>query len=425
MSNKAISVENLYKSYRLGELDRYYDMRDAITNLLKSPFRYFSNNGHGKKKDSNENILWALDDLNLDVSHGEITGIIGKNGAGKSTLLKILSRITFPTRGTARINGRVGCLLEVGTGFHQELTGRENIFLNGSILGMSRKEIQRKFDEIVDFAEVEKFLDTPVKRYSSGMYVRLAFAVAAHLEPEILLIDEVLAVGDIAFQKKCLGKMDDVSKEGRTILFVSHNLESVSQICQKTIVIDQGRKKFEGKTSKAIEQYLNIMNIEEHEYADTNFIYSNAGYKENEISVKSIEILDLNHNPKNFVYTWDDFIIRTIFHSGELINNAIFELEIKSRYGVRLFYVSTSLYKKFPFDIKKGLNHLDIKLKGIQLSAGEYIIGVGLSRMHGEKLIKLDEIAKLRISEKDIYNCGDSPEYDKSVLALDYDWEKI
>ena len=227
MSDLAIRVEHLGKQYRLGgQQARYATFRETVVKAAKAPVRWLK----GERR-SEQNKFWALDDVSFEVKQGEAVGIIGRNGAGKSTLLKILCRITSPTRGRVDVYGRVGSLLEVGTGFHPELTGRENIFLNGAILGMSRKEIHRKFDEIVDFAEIEKFLDTPVKYYSSGMYVRLAFAVAAHLEPEILVVDEVLAVGDAEFQKKCLGKMGDVANEGRTVLFVSHNMGAVQTLC--------------------------------------------------------------------------------------------------------------------------------------------------------------------------------------------------
>src|SRR5256712_2800247 len=235
MSDIAIRVESLRKLYRIGaRQERYYTLRDTLTEAVTRPFQklssFLSRNGAGSRTPEASSI-WALKDVSFEVKRGEVVGIIGRNGAGKSTLLKILSRITEPTKGRARIHGRVGVLLEVGTGFHPELTGRENIYLNGAILGMKKAEIDRKFDEIVAFAEVEQFIDTAVKHYSSGMYVRLAFAVAAHLEPEILLVDEVLAVGDAAFQKKCLGKIGDVARHGRTVLFVSHNLGAINRLC--------------------------------------------------------------------------------------------------------------------------------------------------------------------------------------------------
>jgi lipopolysaccharide transport system ATP-binding protein len=252
MSNIAIRVEHLSKKYRLGAAQQgYQTFREAIVDTLKAPVRMVQGRNRPKIE-----TFWALDDVSFEVKHGEAVGIIGRNGAGKSTLLKILSRVTRPTRGRADLYGRVGSLLEVGTGFHPELTGRENIYLNGAILGMSRAEITRKFDEIVDFSEVEKFLDTQVKHYSSGMYVRLAFAVAAYLESEILVVDEVLAVGDAEFQKKCLGKMGDVANEGRTVLFVSHNMGAIKTLCSRSILLAKGVVDYDGESIKAINKYL-------------------------------------------------------------------------------------------------------------------------------------------------------------------------
>ena len=248
MSGLSIRCENLSKQYRIGSPDSYRTLRDAISNTALAAFR--------RSKNSQNGHIWALQDVSFEIKRGAVAGIIGLNGAGKSTLLKILSRITGPTRGRADIYGRVGSLLEVGTGFHPELTGRENIYLNGAILGMRKTEIDRKFDEIVSFAEVEKFLDTPVKRYSSGMYVRLAFGVAAHLETEVLLVDEVLAVGDAQFQKKCFEKMRDIGVQGRTILFVSHNMSAVRSICRQALIIEKGRVAAYGEIDETIDQYL-------------------------------------------------------------------------------------------------------------------------------------------------------------------------
>jgi lipopolysaccharide transport system ATP-binding protein len=248
MTDLAISVNGLGKQYRVGSGPRYGTLRDALASLGRLPGRLVRGNGTPER-------FWALKDVSFEVKRGEVVGIIGRNGAGKSTLLKILSRITEPTEGEADIFGRVGSLLEVGTGFHPELTGRENIFLNGAILGMRRTEILRKFDEIVAFAEVEKFIDTPVKHFSSGMYMRLAFAVAAHLEPEILVVDEVLAVGDAQFQKRCLGKMGEVAKGGRTVLLVSHNMGAISLLCSSVLVLDRGRVEYNGPTAAGIAAY--------------------------------------------------------------------------------------------------------------------------------------------------------------------------
>jgi lipopolysaccharide transport system ATP-binding protein len=247
-----IKVENLSKQYRLGgEKKPYSTLRESLVEAARKPLKAFQ-----RQTEQNSSSFWALRDISFNVMPGEVVGIIGRNGAGKSTLLKILSRITEPTLGQIELYGRVGSLLEVGTGFHPELTGRENIFLNGAILGMRREEIASKFDEIVDFAEVEKFLDTPVKHYSSGMYTRLAFAVAANLEPEILIVDEVLAVGDIEFQKKCFGKMSEVSKQGRTVLIVSHNMGSIINLCSQAILLRQGQKVAEGTPSEVVTSYL-------------------------------------------------------------------------------------------------------------------------------------------------------------------------
>ena len=288
MSDLAIRVENLGKLYRIGERERYYTFRDTLANAFTAPFRWLRNGrqptlenvGPSPSASNSQSairhppsglarspsaicnpqseFIWALKDVSFEIKQGEVVGVIGRNGAGKSTLLKILSRITEPTEGSAEIHGRVGSLLEVGTGFHPELTGRENIYLNGAILGMKKAEIDRRFDEIVAFAEVEKFVDTPLKHYSTGMSMRLAFAVAAHLEPEILLVDEVLAVGDAAFQKKCMGKMGDVAKEGRTVLFVSHNMFAVQGLCERGFVLESGRRRLDSGAAAVIGTYLHF-----------------------------------------------------------------------------------------------------------------------------------------------------------------------
>jgi lipopolysaccharide transport system ATP-binding protein len=261
MTGIAIQAQGLGKKYRIGQQEPYDTLRETIHRVVRAPFRRLASNG---SRDRESESIWALKDVSFDLQHGEVLGIIGRNGAGKSTLLKILSRITEPSKGRVAIRGRVGSLLEVGTGFHPELTGRENIFLNGAILGMGKLEITSKFDEIVDFAEVEKFLDTPVKYYSSGMYLRLAFAIAAHLEPEILIVDEVLAVGDVAFQKKCLGKMHEVRRGGRTVLFVSHNMAAVENLCQRGLVLHQGKVVYHGPVKGAIRHYLDSLSVGPH-----------------------------------------------------------------------------------------------------------------------------------------------------------------
>lgn len=291
-----IRVRDLGKKYYLGEhREQYLTFRDLITGFMKVPFHKIIH--RNKNRSSSE--FWALSEVTFDVKKGDVIGIIGRNGAGKSTLLKILSRVTTPTTGEIEIHGRIGSLLEIGTGFHPELTGRENIFLSGSILGMKRKEIEEKFDEIVKFAEIEKFLDIPVKRYSSGMYVRLAFAVAAHLDTEILIVDEVLAVGDAQFQKKCLGKMDQVSKsEGRTVLFVSHNMGSIVQLCNKALLFENGHIIQSGLVKSVVNSYMNMVTKDISEYSSNTTQSANK-----EIAILKVQTLDETGNQSsNFLH---------------------------------------------------------------------------------------------------------------------------
>jgi lipopolysaccharide transport system ATP-binding protein len=279
MSDTAILVEGLSKQYRLGEGQQpYQTLRDTLSRAVRAPFGKPNQPAAAKRKRRGDEWMWALKDVSFEIKQGEIVGIIGRNGAGKSTLLKVLSRITEPTSGFARLHGRVSTLLEVGTGFHPELTGRENIQLSGAILGMNRREIASRFDEIVAFAEVEKFINTPVKFYSTGMFLRLAFAVAAHLEPEILMVDEVLAVGDMAFQSKCLGKMGEAAKRGRTVLFVSHNMGAVRSLCEKGLVLHQGGVNYAGDISSSIETYFKLAGSNEADNGDDRAPASGFGF---------------------------------------------------------------------------------------------------------------------------------------------------
>ena len=291
VSDLAIQAKGLSKLYRIGEVEKYPTIREALVRAASIPLRAIKSWSATGDNGNCAPTMWALRDLDFEVKQGEVVGIIGRNGAGKSTLLKVLSGITEPTEGYADIYGRVGSLLEVGTGFHMELTGRENIFMNGALLGMRRQEIKAKFDEIVAFAETEKFLDTPVKRYSSGMYMRLAFAVAAHLEPEILIVDEVLAVGDAAFQKKCLGKMGAVAKEGRTVLFVSHNMAAVESLCGLVIWLDEGRVVEEGSASHVVSRYLQTAysNLTKQEWPEPRTAPGNEKVRLRRASVRPVQ----------------------------------------------------------------------------------------------------------------------------------------
>lgn len=300
-SEISVKVENISKRYRIGLKEIKYDsLGGAILGILTRPIKnyqkykslYKFNDSKPDKDNNSSGIIWALRDVSFDLNIGEVLGIIGKNGAGKSTLLKVLSKITEPTSGTVKARGKISSLLEVGTGFHPELTGRENVYLNGTILGMRKMEVTRKFDEIVEFSGVEKFLDTPVKRYSSGMTVRLAFAVAAHLDPEILIIDEVLAVGDAEFQKKCLSKMNQIASKGRTVIFVSHNLAAIDQICNRAILIEDGRVKFDGSTSKVIKSYM-MSNTK----CDSTWINSSPISSGENVYIKTVRILSEDNLP--------------------------------------------------------------------------------------------------------------------------------
>jgi len=347
MSNTVIKVENLGKQYRIfhENKDPYKKLSDTLIDFVQKcvkPWRFFNN--------KEAEVFKALDDINFEIKRGEKVAIIGRNGAGKSTLLKVLSRITEPTEGSVKIKGRVASLLEVGTGFHPELTGRENIFLNGAVLGMAKNEIKKKFDDIVEFSGCEKFLDTPVKRYSSGMKMRLGFAVAAHLESEILIVDEVLAVGDAEFQKKCLGKMDEISKgEGRTIIFVSHNMSAVQNLCDKGIVVEKGRVKFSGKIEKAVDVYLTE---DENKY---------------NLLDKSKELDDF----KNDFLVKDDLEINLSFNLTKAYKKVFCDLAIFDNKDNKLAHLRMINVSDF-LDLSVGTNKLKFNIEPMNLTPGKY-----------------------------------------------------
>lgn len=376
--SKAIKVENLSKAYQIGQFSTGTISRDierwwALARGKEDPFLKIGEKNDRSKKGRSD-IVWSLKDLNFEVEKGEVLGIIGKNGAGKSTLLKVLSQVTTPTRGTIKMKGRISSLLEVGTGFHPELTGRENIYLNGAILGMTKAEVKRKFDEIVDFSGVERYVDTPVKRYSSGMYVRLAFAVAAHLESEILVVDEVLSVGDAEFQKKCIGKMGDISKgEGRTILFVSHILNMVKSLCKKTIYLEDGKIKSIGQTEDIIQEYLSSKKITFKEYAP-----GEAG--DNVVELQSARIFNnQNIEQKNFDFR-DDLFINfkyKVEESGYRLDPNVHVFDQNGNY----VFVASDYWSKRVYE--KGVYKSVTKLPGGLLNDGIYSIGIGLTSYPG------------------------------------------
>ena len=336
MSNVAIHVSNLGKMYRIGGLRQSnVTFREAFQKTLSAPFKraYDLMRGQAYGAAGLQEEIWALKDISFEVNHGEVVGIIGHNGAGKSTMLKVLSRITEPSEGFADIYGRVGALLEVGTGFHQELTGRENVYLNGAILGMTRRDIDHKFDEIIDFAGVEKFIDTPVKHYSSGMALRLGFAVAAHLEPEILVVDEVLAVGDAQFQKKCLGKMSEVAGEGRTVLFVSHNMGAVRRLCNRGIVLEQGRDIYQGNADDAVNYYLSALD------KNTSNIFDEIDVP---FFISSVRLLDKSGSESSRFAIGSKVIVE--------INTTLKEKIPPAHINVSFYYNGTLLFRSFDTD---------------------------------------------------------------------------
>lgn len=367
-----ISVENLSKRYIIDhqKQERYTALRDVLAEGAKHIARKLTHPFAAPKIDPAKEEFWALKDVNFDIQQGDRVGIIGRNGAGKSTLLKILSRITEPTSGRVSIRGRVASLLEVGTGFHPELSGRENIFLNGAILGMSQNEIRKKFDEIVAFAEIEKFLDTPVKRYSSGMYVRLAFAVAAHLEPEILIVDEVLAVGDAQFQKKCLGKMEEVGKEGRTVVFVSHNMGTINTLCNKCILLKEGRITGYDATSLIVSQYFSVGGLQES--IDITPQMRNRG--DGSINFKTCALFSREREPKTAFNIGENIRIEITLESA-YIGDMSFWLIIFDSAGVPL--LSTHQRDAELNKIGAGKYKLVYETQNFGLMPGNYTIAAG------------------------------------------------
>jgi lipopolysaccharide transport system ATP-binding protein len=368
-----IKVENLGKKYLIKhqQRERYVALRDVITNKFKSFGRKVLQpvSHELRAKSSSKEDFWALRDISFEINQGDRVGIIGRNGAGKTTLLKLLSRITEPTTGRITLKGRVASLLEVGTGFHPELTGRENIYLNGAILGMSKVEIKKKFDEIVDFAEIEKFLDTPVKRYSSGMYVRLAFAVAAHLEPEMLLVDEVLAVGDAQFQKKCLGKMGEVAKEGRTVLFVSHNMEAIQNLCSESILLDNGRMLLKGSSQQVIHDYISqsLSSQVRVEWDDLNEAPGND-------KAKLIKAEVRNMADNSGIFFWDKpFDFEFVFYNKlEGYNNLDITFHLVDEREILVFVGSTAFLKEESY--REGYIRAICHIPSHLLNAGTYTI---------------------------------------------------
>jgi lipopolysaccharide transport system ATP-binding protein len=388
---KAISIHRLSKSYTIGK-QKESSFRTALSGVFS-------------RQNKNNETFWALKEISFDIEKGDVIGIIGRNGAGKSTMLKILSRITQPTEGRIEINGRVASLLEVGTGFHPELTGRENIYLNGTLLGMTRKEVSEKLDEIIEFSGVIKFIDTPVKHYSSGMYVRLAFSVAAHLEPEILIIDEVLAVGDAEFQKKCLGKMKDVAGEGRTVIFVSHDLAAVKNLCTRAILLEQGKIICEGSTDKVLNRY-NQKNIDNKDFVNLEW------NKELDYDIKSIQIKNELGNSKHVFNISERIIIELDFHIKENASLYSMYLCVKRLDGIRVFSIDKKIVnEKHTFTIDKYF-----------LTRGAYTLQIFIQIPQRFKLLDFTDVCMFEVLDNESESAVHGS-YDYGTTFGKYDWK--
>jgi lipopolysaccharide transport system ATP-binding protein len=405
----SISVRNLSKRYKLGQTHREQTFREVLTDMFK-----------GRRRKPPETI-WALREVSFDVKEGEVLGIIGRNGAGKSTLLKLLSRITYPTAGEVMVRGRISSLLEVGTGFHLELTGRENVYLAGSILGMKKREIDERFDDIVEFANVRQFLDTPIKRYSTGMRLRLGFAVAAHLDPDVLLVDEVLAVGDAGFQKKCLNAMRDLRTTGRTVLFVSHNMAAVENLCHRAIWIDNGRIKDDGTARDVIKKYLATFTESQTAGYDLEKIESRRG--SGEIRYTGIEFLTRDGNPVQLVSTGDGFVVRLYYRAVNKVMNPHFGFMLTTEFGTLITELSTWLSG---FDIpviEPGEGHIDLEIDSLAVMPSQYFISLWIEGVGPVHYDVLEHCASLDVTPADFYGSGREMSTRFGLMAVPCHWK--
>ena len=417
MSAPVISVEGIGKAYRIGVANpTHTNLGEKLIELAKTPLKRMRMKS--EDWDDSEDTYWAIRNINFQVNQGEVCGIIGRNGAGKSTLLKVLSRITEPTEGLARVRGRVASLLEVGTGFHPELSGRENIFLNGAILGMSRAEIKRKFDEIVEFSEVSKFLDTPVKRYSSGMYVRLAFSVAAHLEPEVLIVDEVLAVGDASFQKKCLGKMGDVVKEGRTVLFVSHNMDAVATLCTHCVLIDKGRASERVSAEEGVKRYTALANVDE------TVPIKDRTRKQNKKRPHIFQDLTIHTKSghRNIVECGGEVTFEIEAQDFDDVRDATCGVAIHNERGHRVLFFHTRYHSGFTFDgASKG--RFTCKVPSLPLIPGSYYVELVMADGYGI-IEQIERVDRLDVTPANVLGTGMLPKKHQGYFVLPATWTK-
>jgi lipopolysaccharide transport system ATP-binding protein len=433
MKEIAVVAEDIGKQYRIGAVQGrhvYKTLRETIAGVVTAPYRVVKSRFHrfsGSSRGDDTQMFWALRHISFEVAHGEAVGVIGRNGAGKSTLLKILCRVTEPTEGRAQLHGRAGSLLEVGTGFHPELSGRENVYLNGAILGMGKREIDGKFDEIVAFAETERFLDTQVKHYSSGMYMRLAFAVAAHLEPEILLIDEVLAVGDAAFQKKCLGKMSAIAQEGRTVLFVSHNMGAINALCDRAIWIEQGSIVQMGPTEEVTEAY--ILRQKASEGGEDRVGYTiDSGLLESQtaqgIRVTNVRISN-PESPNIGPRTGEPLAVEIDYTSEKQFVAPAFAVRFRDLYGMALTRLGTRPFSRYEIDHLHRHGRVQLFVPSLPFVAGRYLVDVDFVRPGTGPILKLENVVELDVEPADYYRSGRVPDRRQGLIVLDHSWEHM
>jgi len=420
MAGPVIQAGNLGKRYRLGQHEPYRTLRDAITKAVGGAFRALhptsSRANHGARVPASAGYVWALKNVSFEVGEGEVVGVVGPNGAGKTTLLKVLSRITEPTEGWARIRGRVGSLLEVGTGFHPELTGAENIYLYGALLGMRKLEIDLKFDEIVAFSEIEKFIDTPVKRYSSGMYLRLAFAVAAHLETEVLLVDEVLAVGDIRFQRKCLGKMEDVAEAGRTVLFVSHNMAAIEQLCSRAMLISEGSLKKVGGVDSVIEFYLS--SVDARFGAPAGVL---ATSPDGSVELLSLTPTDREGRPVQVVQCGRDLSLSVLLRAAMRLPGVSVTIGVNTMFGTRVALLHSAIAGQ-TFPLAPGTHAVVCRIPHLPLAPGSYILDLQMFSQD-ESLMWIPQAQRLMVESGDFYDTGKTPNPKwAGFFYLDQEW---
>jgi lipopolysaccharide transport system ATP-binding protein len=407
----SIEISGLSKRYRLGRPQHGQMIRERLIEFMKNPL------GRGAMKTES---IWALRDVSFDVGEGEVVGIIGRNGAGKSTLLKILSRITYPTSGTVKVKGRVSSLLEVGTGFHSELTGRENIFLNGSILGMRKREVEARFDAIVDFSGVKQFLDTPIKHYSSGMRLRLGFAVAAHLEPDVLIVDEVLAVGDAGFQKKCIKAMEGLQGTGRTVLFVSHNLAAVENLCTRGIWIDSGQIRMDGGAREVITSYMGSFVGERVSGSDLSGSENRLG--NGEIRYTKLEFLSPDGTPCAMTRSGDGLVLRFHYHAKTPIRDPSFGFRLFTEMGTLITEAAHWMHGIHIPSVAAGDGYIDVEITSLNLVPGQYSISLWITGPAGKPIYDGDVRASLEVEVSDVYGAGRMLNSDFGIVYFPQRW---